>query len=136
VATGGQTHEVLPILLLVPRIGAGPYSGYNILGFGDLVLPGLLLVYARMFDLTQRRSLVGGYFAPASIGYGVGLLLTYLGLALELGGNQVPCYVILALRHAVDKCSVRLLARKGHFVLEEVWCVGCRCGMNIVCGQR
>jgi hypothetical protein len=34
---------MLPVLLLVPRIG-GPPGGYAMLGYGDVVLPGLLLV--------------------------------------------------------------------------------------------
>lgn len=90
VATGGQSHEVLPILLLVPRFGHGTAGGgYNILGFGDMVLPGLLVVYARTFDLRHRRGVATGYFLPASIGYGAGLLLTYIALTLELGGDQV-----------------------------------------------
>jgi len=43
VATGGSDHVMLPVLLLVPRIG-GPPGGYAMLGYGDVVLPGLLLV--------------------------------------------------------------------------------------------
>ena len=38
VATGGSSHEALPVLLLVPRLGdiAG---GYSMLGYGDVVSP-------------------------------------------------------------------------------------------------
>ena len=42
-ATGGASHEMLPVLLLVPRL-AGPPGAYSMLGYGDVVLPGLLLV--------------------------------------------------------------------------------------------
>lgn len=34
---------MLPVLLLVPRL-AGPPGAYSMLGYGDVVLPGLLLV--------------------------------------------------------------------------------------------
>ena len=43
VATGGASHEMLPVLLLVPRL-SGPPGAYSMLGYGDVVLPGLLLV--------------------------------------------------------------------------------------------
>ena len=101
---GGQSHEVLPMLLLVPRFLCAGAGGYTYLGFGDVVLPGLLLVYTRIFDLGSggvpspghRRcrscccgAWLGGYFVPACLGYGAGLLLTYGALLLELGGDQV-----------------------------------------------
>ena len=34
---------MLPVLLLVPRL-AGPPGAFSMLGYGDVVLPGLLLV--------------------------------------------------------------------------------------------
>ena len=34
---------MLPVLLLVPRL-SGPPGAYSMLGYGDVVLPGLLLV--------------------------------------------------------------------------------------------
>ena len=89
VASGGDSHEVLPMLLIVPTWFGGASGGMMLLGFGDVVLPGLLLVYARVFDLQHHRSLCSSYFVPASIGYGVGLMLTYGALYLQLGGDQV-----------------------------------------------
>ena len=89
VATGGESHEVLPMLLIVPTWFGGANGEMALLGFGDVVLPGLLLVYTRIFDLQHHRSLITGYFVPASVGYGVGLLLTYVALCLNLGGDQV-----------------------------------------------
>ena len=99
---GGDTHEVLPMLLLVPRFLCGDGGGYTYLGFGDVVLPGLLLGYARIFDLGGRGApccvrrcrsgccaWAGGYFGPACLGYATGLVLTYAALLLELGGDQV-----------------------------------------------
>lgn len=89
VATVEASHEALPMLLTVPNMRGGPYAGYSVLGFGDVVLPGLLLVYARIFDLRHRSSVCGGYFLPASVGYGCGLILTFIALLLELFGDQV-----------------------------------------------
>lgn len=82
------------MLILVPRFWGPP--GYSLLGFGDVVLPGLLLVYTRVWDLANAphlgkgaASVWGGYFAWASVGYGAGLLCTYAALLLEIGGDQV-----------------------------------------------
>ncbi|KAK9818846.1 hypothetical protein WJX81_006352 [Elliptochloris bilobata] len=104
VATGGASHEMLPVLLLVPRL-QGPPSAYSMLGYGDVVLPGLLLVYLRIFDVQHRRRGLRGYLPPAAVGYATGLLLTYGALYLSLGGDQgqpallylVPCTLGLSL---------------------------------------
>lgn len=36
--------EAMPMLMRVPRI-LDPWGGYNMLGFGDIVLPGLLVAF-------------------------------------------------------------------------------------------
>ena len=91
-ARGGESHEVLPMLLIVPTWFGGARGEMTLLGFGDVVLPGLLLVYARVFDLQHNRSLCSSYFVPAAVGYGVGLILTYGALYLHLGGDQVSMH--------------------------------------------
>ncbi|GAQ79878.1 Signal peptide peptidase [Klebsormidium nitens] len=88
--------EAMPMLLRVPRI-LDQWGGYNMLGFGDIVLPGLLVAFTLRFDCEEKRSWSGGYFLYSSIGYGVGLLCTYAALALMSGQGQpallylVPC---------------------------------------------
>ncbi len=77
------------MLLIVPTWFGGTNGEMALLGFGDVVLPGLLLVYTRIFDMQHHRGLITGYFVPASAGYGVGLLLTYAALCLSLGGDEV-----------------------------------------------
>ena len=77
------------MLLIVPTWAGGASGELALLGFGDVVLPGLLLVYTRIFDLQHRRGVCSGYFAPASVGYGIGLILTYGALYFQLGGDQV-----------------------------------------------
>lgn len=77
------------MLLIVPTWAGGASGELALLGFGDVVLPGLLLVYTRIFDLQHRTGLCSGYFVPASVGYGVGLILTYGALYFQLGGDQV-----------------------------------------------
>lgn len=144
VAKGGSSHETMPMLLLVPRFVDPLGSASSMLGFGDIVLPGLLVVFTRIFDIYSKevpRSSTsdplspitsplptstrpsgtptpcqpscylsfltifrrhGGrmaYFPICVAGYGVGLIMTYMALAFEIGGSQgqpallylVPC---------------------------------------------
>jgi len=87
VATGGSTHEILPMALILPNLGTP--GAYSMLGYGDIALPGLLLVYAASFDEVHR---LGGalksYFWMELAGYVLGLLCTYGALALDIGGQQ------------------------------------------------
>ncbi|XP_050205938.1 signal peptide peptidase-like 3 [Mercurialis annua] len=88
--------ESIPMLLRFPRF-ADPWGGYDMIGFGDILFPGLLLSFARRYDKTNKKSLCSGYFLWLTVGYGLGLLLTYLGLYLMDGHGQpallylVPC---------------------------------------------
>ncbi|KAI5653182.1 hypothetical protein M9H77_30369 [Catharanthus roseus] len=88
--------ESIPMLLRVPRI-LDPWGGDNMLGFGDILFPGLLVCFAHRFDKANKRGARSGYFVWLTTGYGVGLFFTYLGLYLMNGHGQpallylVPC---------------------------------------------
>jgi signal peptide peptidase-like protein 2B len=49
VAGGGDSHEFLPMLLRVPRLSGPPIirGAYSLLGFGDIILPGMLVALTR-----------------------------------------------------------------------------------------
>ena len=56
VATGHSSDEQLPMVLKVPHLSREPsrvcYAHtYSLLGFGDILVPGLLLSYAHSYDL-------------------------------------------------------------------------------------
>ena len=55
VATGGDSGEQLPMVLKVPHLGSNPlkvcFLPFSMLGFGDILVPGLLLSYCHSFDL-------------------------------------------------------------------------------------
>lgn len=55
---------------------------------GDVVLPGLLAVFCRRFDISHRLPLRRGYFLPCVAGYGAGLLATYAALWFSLFGDE------------------------------------------------
>ncbi|KAL2485423.1 Signal peptide peptidase-like 3 [Abeliophyllum distichum] len=97
VARGDKSGgESIPMLLRVPRI-FDPWGGYDMIGFGDILFPGLLVSFAFRFDKANKKGVLNGYFLWLTVGYGIGLLFTYLGLYLMDGHGQpallylVPC---------------------------------------------
>nr|ADE76315.1 unknown [Picea sitchensis] len=97
VARGDKSGEDgIPMLLKIPRL-YDPWGGYSIIGFGDILLPGLLIAFALRYDWAAKKSLQGGYFLWSMIGYGFGLFMTYVALNLMDGNGQpallyiVPC---------------------------------------------
>ncbi|CAI7907774.1 unnamed protein product [Closterium sp. NIES-54] len=85
VATGERTGgEGIPMLLKVPHI-TDPWGGYSVLGFGDVVLPGLLIVFTRRYDCITKKMGMDGYYLPAIIGYAVGTMLALFAARLRSG---------------------------------------------------
>ncbi|KAI8538173.1 hypothetical protein RHMOL_Rhmol09G0081500 [Rhododendron molle] len=88
--------ESIPMLLRVPRT-FDPWGGYDMIGFGDILFPGLLVSFAFRYDKANKKGVLNGYFLWLTIGYGFGLFFTYLGLYLMDGHGQpallylVPC---------------------------------------------
>ncbi|CAN0858113.1 Signal peptide peptidase-like 2 [Linum grandiflorum] len=97
VAKGNNSGgESIPMLLRFPRL-TDPWGGYDMIGFGDILFPGLLVSFSLRFDKAYKKSRVGGYFLWLMVGYATGLFLTYLGLYIMNGHGQpallylVPC---------------------------------------------
>ncbi|KAK1425180.1 hypothetical protein QVD17_20526 [Tagetes erecta] len=88
VARGDKSGEDgIPMLLKIPRM-FDPWGGYSIIGFGDIILPGLLVAFSLRYDWLSNKSLRAGYFLWAMIAYGLGLLITYVALNLMDGHGQ------------------------------------------------
>ncbi|XP_071504392.1 signal peptide peptidase-like 2B [Diadema antillarum] len=109
VATGGQaSSEQIPVLLTVPRFCHSAFSVcniYSMLGFGDILVPGLLVGFCHTYDLKIKSSRI--YFITSVIAYGVGLVMTFIALTLMQTGQPallylVPCTVLTTL--AVGTC--------------------------------
>ncbi|GAX77142.1 hypothetical protein CEUSTIGMA_g4588.t1 [Chlamydomonas eustigma] len=110
VAEGGGLNESLPMLLRVPYFGLpSEFGAYSMLGFGDVILPGLLVAYMRRVDLDLHLAASpslssaifssksrGGcnsvpwcsYWFPACVAYGTGLTITYAALYFSWFGDQ------------------------------------------------
>ena len=98
VAKGGDNHESLPMLFLFPRLG-GAAGDFSMLGYGDVILPGLLIVHNHLFD--NRSNETGrprvGYLLPSLGAYIIGLLLTFTALYFQVGGQggqPALCYLV------------------------------------------
>ncbi|KAG2677237.1 hypothetical protein I3843_12G091900 [Carya illinoinensis] len=88
VARGDKSGEDgIPMLLKIPRM-FDPWGGYSIIGFGDILIPGLLIVFSLRYDRLANKSLLAGYFLWAMLAYGLGLLITYVALNLMDGHGQ------------------------------------------------
>ena len=93
VATGGGTGVVMPMLLRVPAI-LDPLGGERMLGFGDVMLPGLLASYLLRRDALQGRGLRDGCFAPALAGYTAGLCVSMLAVIVARGAQPALLYLL------------------------------------------
>ncbi|BFI24372.1 signal peptide peptidase-like 2B [Marchantia polymorpha subsp. ruderalis] len=119
VARGDKSGgEGIPMLLKVPRL-FDPWGGYSIIGFGDILLPGLLVAFCLRYDWAAKKTLYGGYFLWSTVGYGLGLFLTYVALNLMNGNGQpallyiVPCTLGTVIALGWWREEFRILWNKG-----------------------
>ncbi|RHY90897.1 hypothetical protein DYB31_000551 [Aphanomyces astaci] len=96
--------EDIPILLRLPKL-TNWLGGEAMLGLGDIVLPGLLVVFCARFDYATRGNVVGtprpgsfggrvGLFGMMCVGYAVGLLLANIGVILMRSGQPALLYLV------------------------------------------
>jgi len=64
------------MLLKIPRM-FDPWGGYSIIGFGDILLPGLLIAFALRNDWAAKKTLQSGYFFWSMVAYGSGNISLY-----------------------------------------------------------
>ncbi|CAN1778187.1 Signal peptide peptidase-like 2 [Linum perenne] len=119
VASGGDSGEDgIPMLLKMPRF-LDPWGGYSVIGFGDILLPGLLVAFSLRYDWLARKGLLAGYFLYTITAYGIGLLVTYVALYLMDGHGQpallyiVPFTLGTVLTLAKARGELRILWTQG-----------------------
>ncbi|XP_042382977.1 signal peptide peptidase-like 5 [Zingiber officinale] len=83
----GTAEDGVPMLLKIPRL-LDPWGGYSVIGFGDIILPGLIIAFSLRYDWAGKKSLRAGYFLWSMMAYGSGLLVTYIALTLMDGHGQ------------------------------------------------
>ncbi|XP_013010107.1 signal peptide peptidase-like 2A isoform X2 [Cavia porcellus] len=97
-------HEKLPVVIRVPKliyfsVMSVCLTPVSILGFGDIIVPGLLIAYCRRFDVQTGSSSI--YYISSVIAYAFGMILTFVVLVLMKQGQPallylVPCTLITA----------------------------------------
>jgi hypothetical protein len=133
VARGDKSGEDgIPMLLKIPRM-FDPWGGFSIIGFGDILLPGLVVAFSLRYDWLAKKNLRAGYFLWAMIAYGLGLLITYVALNLMDGHGQpallyiVPFTLGTFLALGKKRGDLRILWTRGepervcqHFQLQHI----------------
>ncbi|TYG58544.1 hypothetical protein ES288_D08G231500v1 [Gossypium darwinii] len=82
--------------LKIPRM-FDPWVGYSIIGFGDILLPGLLIAFSLRYDWLANKTLRAGYFLWVMIAYGLGTFfilerkLSDLRVLWTRGESERPC---------------------------------------------
>uniref|UniRef100_A0A5F8HAT2 Signal peptide peptidase-like 2A n=1 Tax=Monodelphis domestica TaxID=13616 RepID=A0A5F8HAT2_MONDO len=90
------SNEKLPVVIKVPRLiyfsaMSVCLAPVSILGFGDIIVPGLLVAYCRRFDIHVGSSI---YYASCVIAYAVGMVLTFIVLVLMKQGQPALLYLV------------------------------------------
>ncbi|XP_072258525.1 signal peptide peptidase-like 2A isoform X2 [Pyxicephalus adspersus] len=97
VAAGpSERSEKLPVVIRVPRF---QYSAatlcdipMSLLGFGDIIVPGLLVAYCKRFDVRTASSSI--YYISCTIAYAVGMVLTFVILMVMKTGQPALLYLV------------------------------------------
>ena len=89
----------VPMLLYIPAFWTWDTNANSILGLGDIILPGLLLVWTARYDLRRYGSLYcekagDGYLPMAMLGYAFGLCLAQLAVETFEYGQPALLYIV------------------------------------------
>jgi len=98
VATGHSSDEQLPMVLRVPHLSNDPsrvcyVHTYSLLGFGDILVPGLLLSFAHSYDL-QAGIKYKLYWLITTSAYILGLIATFISLFLMNSAQPALLYLV------------------------------------------
>ncbi|KAL5229259.1 hypothetical protein ABZP36_017524 [Zizania latifolia] len=93
VARGSDDGPSLPMVLKMPK-EFDTWNGYDMIGFGDILFPGLLVAFSFRYDRSHGKGLTDGYFLCLMIGYAFGLSCTYVGLYLMKSGQPALLYLV------------------------------------------
>ncbi|XP_023188331.1 signal peptide peptidase-like 2A isoform X3 [Xiphophorus maculatus] len=89
--------EKIPVVMRVPRFSAWAQNlcglQFSILGYGDIIVPGLLVAYCSRFDvwINSRKKV---YFISCGFAYLLGLVLTFAVMLLSGMGQPALLYLV------------------------------------------
>uniref|UniRef100_A0A667ZD19 Signal peptide peptidase-like 2A n=1 Tax=Myripristis murdjan TaxID=586833 RepID=A0A667ZD19_9TELE len=86
----------LPVVMRVPRFSAWAQNlcgmQFSILGYGDIIVPGLLVAYCSKFDVWVNSSKI--YFVSCCIAYLLGMIVTFAVMLLTGMGQPALLYLV------------------------------------------
>lgn len=104
--------EQIPLSIKIPYFQDTDYKVcmpiYGMIGFGDIVIPGLLTGYAAYFDTLAHPGATKWYYIITCTSYAIGLIITY-GALIGMGIAQpallylVPCCLVGVLGTALKR---------------------------------
>uniref|UniRef100_A0A8C1HYU6 Signal peptide peptidase like 2A n=1 Tax=Cyprinus carpio carpio TaxID=630221 RepID=A0A8C1HYU6_CYPCA len=87
----------LPVVMRIPQFSALAQNlcmvQFSILGYGDIIIPGLLVAYCHRFDVWMENSR-RIYFISCAVAYAVGLVLTFAVMLLSKMGQPALLYLV------------------------------------------
>lgn len=91
------TYEKLPVVMRIPRFAAWAENlcemQFSILGYGDIIIPGLLVAYCHRFDVwTGSSNRI--YYVSCAVAYTLGLVLTFVVMLLSKMGQPALLYLV------------------------------------------
>jgi len=99
VATGAGTGEQLPILFKVPKFFTSNFikscgREYSMLGFGDVIIPGVMTALCVRFDMVMKHRRVRySYLLWGIVSYGLGLMACFVALYFMEMGQPALLYI-------------------------------------------
>ncbi|XP_055030287.2 signal peptide peptidase-like 2A isoform X1 [Misgurnus anguillicaudatus] len=92
-----SSYEKLPVVMRIPQFFALAQNlcmpQFSILGYGDIIVPGLLVAYCHRFDVWMNNS-NKIYFISCAIAYCVGLVLTFAVMLASRMGQPALLYLV------------------------------------------
>ncbi|XP_052008378.1 signal peptide peptidase-like 2A isoform X2 [Xyrauchen texanus] len=93
----GAGGEKLPVVMRIPQFSALAQNlcmmQFSILGYGDIIVPGLLVAYCHRFDVCMGNS-CRIYFISCAIAYFVGLVVTFAVMLATRMGQPALLYLV------------------------------------------
>ncbi|XP_030045449.1 signal peptide peptidase-like 2A isoform X2 [Microcaecilia unicolor] len=121
-----ESGEKLPVVIRVPRLDFSALTlcgmPFSLLGFGDIILPGLVIAYCRRFAVWTSSSYI--YYAACTVAYAVGMGVTFMALALMKEGQPallylVPCTLITSSVVAWSRKEMKKFWNGGNYEIME-----------------
>eukprot|EP00055_Hartaetosiga_balthica_P003222 m.6979 g.6979 ORF g.6979 m.6979 type:complete len:560 (-) comp2687_c0_seq1:401-2080(-) len=117
---GGSSSETIPLTLRLPNFSHSCFGNDSMLGFGDIVLPGICVMFAAIYDLNRSHHTLNFhnfftrnlYWTVAMCAYAFGLSLTFVALVTMETAQPALLYLSPSLLIAL---SVTALVR-GEFL--------------------